>query len=290
MTVRPRGAAELRRLTTRLRELRVSAGLKQAQVASQLEWSQPKVARIERGEVPVSRTDLVALLSLYGVNDETTMAEMIEGARAGRHRHFSKYRGVFAKEFLYYLEFEGLAQRIKHFESDVLPGPLQTADYARAVLRSARMVDGLPPSEREETNAIIEQKVQARMDRKAMLLQDSRSTRAEFIVSEGVLRRAVGAESGGEYLMPEQIDHLHELARKPHLDVRILPFSAGAHPGMSGGFVILELPDPYKDSLLYIENSAGELSTRDQPERVRRFMNIFDVLRRRSVYLGDFHL
>ncbi|MEQ4302259.1 helix-turn-helix transcriptional regulator [Plantactinospora sp. B6F1] len=290
MTERPRSAAERRRLTRRLRHLRTDAGLTQADVANQLDWSQSKVNRIELGESAITRTDLLALLPLYHVDDPETVAELLEMAKKARQQNFGEYRSIFAKEFLHFLEFEGLANHIKHYESNVVPGPLQTKEYARATLRAVRMVDLLPARDRREVEAVIERKVRVRMERKQLLLQESDAVKAEFILNEGILRRAVGAESGQPEIMTGQLRHLAELAEMPNVDIRVLPSSTGAHPGLRGSFVVLELPEPYGDSLLYIENTAGDLSTRDQPDKVDEFVKIFDYLRARAVTLADLDL
>lgn len=259
----------------------------QTEVADELDWSQSKVNRIELGEVAVNKTDLSALLNLYGVQGEKAVAEMIEMARSARRQNFTEYRDLFAKEFLHYLEFEGLANRIKNYQPNVVPGPLQTEEYARAILQAVFMVDTLPLAEQRQTNDRIERIIRARMDRKKLLLEEADTVKAEFVLNEGAIRRAVGAESGRRDIMSDQVRHLQELAMEQNIDVRILLSSAGAHPGMLGGFVVLDLPEPYGDSLLYLENSAGELSTRDQPDKINRFTSVFDHLRTRAVSLAD---
>ncbi|GIG90270.1 transcriptional regulator [Plantactinospora endophytica] len=274
-------------MTRRLRHLRAESGLTQTDVANRLDWSQSKVNRIELGEVAITRTDLSALLEIYGVAEPETIAELLAIAKTARQQNFTQHRDIFAKEFLHFLEFEGLANHIKHYESNVVPGPLQTEEYARATLRAVRMVDYLPARDRPEVDDLIERKIRVRMERKRLLLQESDAVKAEFILNEGILRLAVGAESGQPELMTRQLQHLAELAEVPNVDVRVLPSSAGAHPGLQGGFVVLELPEPYGDSLLYMENSAGELSTRDQPDKVDLFVKVFDQLRARAVALAD---
>ncbi|MFY1687102.1 helix-turn-helix domain-containing protein [Plantactinospora sp. WMMB782] len=274
-------------MTRRLRQLRAQADLTQTDVANRLDWSQSKVNRIELGEVAITRTDLGALLQVYGLDDPKAVAELLDMAKTARQQNFAEYRDIFAREFLHFLEFEGLADHIMHYESNVVPGPLQTPEYARATLRAVRMVDSLPVRDRREVEHVIERKVRVRMERKRLLIQESDAVKAEFILNEGILRRAVGAESGQPDLMTDQLAHLAELAEVPNVDVRVLPSSRGAHPGLQGGFVVLELPEPYGDSLLYMENSAGELSTRDQPDKVDQFVKVFDQLRARAVTLAD---
>jgi transcriptional regulator with XRE-family HTH domain len=134
------------------------------------------------------------------------------------------YPGWFGK----WPEVEAAAKTLRWFEPLVIPGLLQTEDYARAIL-STRIGD---------TEDEIDEMVAARMERQHILARDKPPT-LWVIVDEGVLRRAVG----GPEVMAEQIVHLGEMARQPGIVIQVIPLATGAHQGLNGGaFIIADIP------------------------------------------------
>src|ERR1700733_5380405 len=135
-------AVQGRRLRSALKLAREQAGpqgepLTQDQVATRLEWSLSKVARVEPGVVRLSTTDLRALLDLYGIKDPARVRDLESMARAARKRPWwDDFREVTSQRYLQFVEFEQAASESLHYEPQVVPGLFQTLDYASAVISS----------------------------------------------------------------------------------------------------------------------------------------------------------
>src|SRR5262249_55191581 len=128
---------------------------------------------------------------------------------------------------------ESRASAIRTFETVVVPGLLQTRDYAKTVIRAA---DPDAPDEQ------IQRWVEVRMTRQQLL---TRAEPVQFaaILDEAVLRRRVGGNDG----MRVQLNHLLAIAKKPTVEIMVLPATAGAHASPDGAFEIFEMPDPYPE-------------------------------------------
>jgi transcriptional regulator with XRE-family HTH domain len=259
-----------RRLRTELRAARLKKKLTQEQVAEALDWSLSKVIRIEAGSVGISTTDLKALLDVYGIGDQHHIDKLVALGKAARERGWwSNYRDVLSagkgQALLQLIEYESAAAITRNFEPLTVPGLLQTEEYARAILPE------YAPADRVEALVEIRMKRQELLDRPDGPL-------LFFILDEAVIHRLVG----GKDAMRRQLLRLIELGRRPHVTIEVVPFSAGAHPGLSGAFVVLEFPDPEDDEVLYLENSGGELISREEPEQILPYREAFEQLRRMS--------
>ncbi|MGH3921677.1 MAG: DUF5753 domain-containing protein [Pseudonocardiaceae bacterium] len=129
-----------------------------------------------------------------------------------------------------YIAFEAEARSVSNYELLVVPELLQTEAYARAVITS-----GLPMVSEHE----VEQHVQARIERQRLFTKPD-PLKLSAIVDEAALHRQVG----GPGVMRAQLVHLMKAAHEPHVTFHVIPYSTGAHPGMSGSFVLLDLPNP----------------------------------------------
>jgi transcriptional regulator with XRE-family HTH domain len=266
----PSPAVQRRRLRAELRRARQEAGLTQDQVAAALEMSLSKVIRIEAGTVGVSANDLRALLGLYHVTDTDEVASLLALARAGRERPWqSAYRDIASPRLLQFIELEAPASISRNFQPLIVPGLLQTEEYARIMLSQLRT--DLP----EEGVASL---VEVRMRRQELLDRED-SPLLFFVLDEAATRRLVG----GRDVMRRQLRRLAELASRPRITIEVLPFSAGAHEGMEGSFVIQEFPDPNDDDVLYQEGPEGDMISRDDPELIVRYRERFEALRRLSL-------
>jgi hypothetical protein len=145
-----------------------------------------------------------------------------------------------------------------------VPGLLQTEAYARAQLRGT-----LPHA----TEAEIESRVAARLERQPVLLKAD-APKLWAIMDEAALRRLVG----GPDVMRGQAAHLLEARLLPNVTIQVIPYDAGAHPGMDGSFVILEFPGQDDPSIVYVESAAGGLFL-EQDAEIRRYMLMFEHLR-----------
>ncbi len=235
-----------------------------------MDWSLSKVIRIENGSVGISTNDLKTLLRHYKIVDPDRIGEISALARAAReHSWWSMYRDVAPKGLLQLIKCEAAAYITRTFEPLLVPGLLQTEEYARAVIVQF---------EERSPAAHVDSLVELRM-RRQELLDRADPLLLFFILDEAVVRRLVG----GKTVMHRQIRTLFEIASMPNVTIEVVPFSVGAHPGLKGPFVALEFPDAADDDVLYLESARGDLISRDVPEEVLAYREAFEQLRRISL-------
>jgi transcriptional regulator with XRE-family HTH domain len=263
------GASQLldrRRLRTELRDARLASGLTQEQVAKAMEWSLSKMIRIESAQTGISANDLKALLPLYSITDEQQVKRLVGLARAARARGWwSAYRNVAGEPLLQLIEFESAASVIRQCETQVVPGILQTEEYARAVLED--FYAGTP--EAGYISALIELRT-----RRQELLDRKDPPSMHFRLDEPVIRRLVGTAA----LMRSQLQALIEVAAKPNVTIEIMPFSAGLHAGLRGPFEVIEFaPDASLDDVVFLEKLQGDVITDKLAETVE-YRDMFEGL------------
>jgi transcriptional regulator with XRE-family HTH domain len=264
----PSPVVQRRRLRTELRKARQEAQLTQEQVAEAMDWSLSKIIRIENGSVGISTNDLKALLRHYKVTDPERTGELVALARAGRQSSWwSAYREIVPQSLLQLIGYESAALVRRDFQTLFIPGLLQTEEYARTII-----------TELDGATRHLDTLVEIRMKRQE-LLERADPPWLFFILDEAVVRRQIG----GKAVMRRQIRRLIEVAGRPKVTVEVVPFSAGAHPGLRGQFVIIEFPDPEDDDVLYLENAQGDVISRDLPEEVPAYREAFEVLRKLSL-------
>jgi transcriptional regulator with XRE-family HTH domain len=254
-----------RRLRAELRRARLDIGLTQEQVAAAMEWSLSKLIRIENGTVGISLNDLKAILAHYKITDEERVAELIALSRGARERSWwSAYRDV-APRLIQLIEYESASFIIRNFQPMLIPGLLQTEEYATTTVKTLR-----PQATEQEVSTAVELRMQ-----RQQLLQQAETPLMFFIVDEGAVRRAVG----GQEAMRRQIQRLIDESQKPTVTIEVVPFSSGAHPGMQGPFMLFEFPDAEDDDALYVEGPIDSRWNRDDPEEISSFRERFEVLR-----------
>jgi transcriptional regulator with XRE-family HTH domain len=247
----------------------------QKQVADALRWSSAKLMRIEAGKVRLSFTDLQALLKQYGVTGQSEIDDFTELLTAARSATGigARYRDALSKEFAEFVENEEVASIIRSFQRDVIPGPLQTREYADAIL-TTNPEEPIAPE-------IREQRIRVRLERAALLTQDG-APDAFFVIDESAVVRLVGVELGDPTIMAAQLEHLRELGSRPNITIQFLPFSIGLYPGLRQPFVILEFEDAFAGGLVYIETPTEELIIREDIEQVARMIERFQLLEARA--------
>lgn len=267
----PSPAVQRRRLRAELRRARLGAGLTQEQVAKAMDWSLSKLIRIENGTTAgISTNDLKAMLLHYNITDEARTAALLALARTSRERSWwSAYRDVAPPRLIQLIEYEEAASTSRNFQSFVIPGMLQTAEYARASIE--QLAPNMPAAQ-------VDPRVEIRMKRQELL---KRVDAAEmfFVVDEAVVRRLVG----GKDVMRQQLMRMIEVADMPNVTIEVVPFSAGVLQGMQAPFVIHEFPDAADDDVLYQEIPSGDLLSRDNPDEILRFREYFELLRESSL-------
>ncbi|MGI8333239.1 helix-turn-helix domain-containing protein [Actinomadura scrupuli] len=261
-----------RRLSAELCRLREQAGLTQTEVTKRLEWSQGKLARMERGEwLRPDPHDIRLLLDQYGVTDERQREQLIVWAREGRQRGWwHPYKDMLSATLSTYIGLEAEATSLHTFQLIVVPGLLQTVDYARGLISRG-------PEEISEED--VERKVEVRTARQELLTRIDDPLRLWAVMDEAALRRPVA----GPETMRAQMQHLLELARLPKVTLQVIPFSAGAHPGTAGAFSLLEFPHPDDPEAAYVETVGGELFVENR-EEVKEYQLAF---RRLTAFAAD---
>lgn len=257
-------AVRRRQLMTELKRLREATGMTQEDVAGQLDWHPTKIMRIETGRTAPHPNDVRVMLGLYGVADADVLAGLLKLAKDARQRGWwYSYKDVLFSRFELFLGLESEADTIRDFELSMIPGLLQTGDYARELMRGLMSFDA----------AEIERWVELRMARQQILARED-APHLWAILDEAAIHRVVG----GKAVMQAQLLHLADTATEGKITVQVLPFSAGPHPGQAGPFIILGFAELTEPEVVYMETVGGNLYV-DKPEEVRLFTTVFDQLR-----------
>ncbi len=266
----PSPTVRRRRLAARLRELRENANLTIDEVGDRLECSASKISRIETGHVGVTPRDVRDMLEVYGVDDDERDA-LVQLAREARKKGWwHAYNEVFTGAFV---GLESDASFLHTHQALLVPGLLQTEAYTRAVIRAIRPDIG---------EADVDLRVRGRLSRQKLLTDEPNPPEYWAVLDQAVVERMVG----GPEIMREQLKRLVELASLPHVTLQVVPFSAGAHAGMDGPFLILGFPEQADPDVVYVEYSTSGVYL-EQPEDVHRYTLIFDHLRAAALKPDD---
>jgi transcriptional regulator with XRE-family HTH domain len=261
VTARRSPTVQRRRLGIELRRLREHAGLTIEQVAASLECSDSKVSRIETGQVSATPRDVRDILDLYKIDREQRDA-LVQVARQARQRGWwQAYSDTLVVPLV---GLESAADEIDEYETIVVPGLLQTMDYARAILRVGR-----PDLDQQH----IERWVEFRMARQALLTREDPPV-FSVVIEECVLRRPVGGRS----VMREQLHRLTEATELPTLTLQVMPLTLGEHIGINGPFTVYLFADPEDPDVVYLEHPRGDLYL-ESAEQVKPYASAFDRLR-----------
>jgi hypothetical protein len=211
------------------------------QAAAALGWNRFKLGRIEAGKTKAAPGDVERILDLYGV-EASTHALLIQLARdAGRRGWWTSYSDIFTGD---YVALEDEASEIRTYHVQLMPGLLQTEDYARAVISA-----GVPDDANE-----VNKRLRARMARKTLLSRPD-APRLRAVLAESALRQLVG----GGRVMRDQLNELNRVAQRHNVNVRALPYAVGADAGVEGSFVILGYADPLDPDIGYAEGIYGNV-------------------------------
>jgi transcriptional regulator with XRE-family HTH domain len=247
--------------------LRKERGLTQQQVAVAMEWSPSKLIRVEGGGSSITKVDLDALLAKYGVTSESHRERLHNLNRGAKETGWwAAYKDDVSTDYLGYVGFETGAAFIRQFQMALVPGLLQTADYAEVVTSVASVEPEL-----------VGTLVRFRMQRQSELWQRLAPPRQYFVLDEGVVRRHVGIKRN-RAIMPNQLRTIADRAERDHLvTVRVIPFEAGAHPGMIDPFTLLEFETGLPDILFFDANRSAVMVSGDDPQ-VAKYTEHFQEL------------
>jgi AraC-like DNA-binding protein len=250
-----------RRLGTELRRLREEAHVTIDVVADRLGCSPSKVSRIETGHTSATPRDVKDMLDVYGIAGPES-DELVQIAREARQKGWwHPYSTVLVGA---YVGLEAAARSIRAYEQQVIPGLLQSEDYALAMIGAARLSD---------TPLEIDRRVHVRMARQSLLIQDE-PIELWVVLDEAVLSRPVG----GDAVMRDQLVRLIEATELPNVTLQVLPFAAGAHAAMDGTFAILDFPEVADPDVVYAENATGGLFL-EKADELKKYSSIFDTVR-----------
>jgi transcriptional regulator with XRE-family HTH domain len=264
MAVGESPAAARRRLRVALRRAREAKGLTQRQVADELDWSMSKVNRIESGEVTITSTDLQALLRLLDVTDPDRVADLTAAGRAARRRGWwdrPDYREHLTSAMTQSVQFETEATEIRSFQPTLIPGVLQTRDYAKTILTAWG---------KELADADVAARLEVRMQRREQLFSRPDPPTYLLILDESVPMRGIG----GPRVMSEQLYDLLDMIRSGRVTVRVLPLASAAIYAI-GLFTIYANDD--EDIALYVEAELGD-DVIYASDRIRQHRQTFERL------------
>jgi transcriptional regulator with XRE-family HTH domain len=237
-----------RRLRHELRNAREAAGKTQRDVAAAMDWSQSKLIRIESGAVNISTNDLRVLLGYYGADSAKTNS-LVEVARTAREvPRWNVYKDVATPEYITFLGYESSASVIRNFEPLLVPGLLQTEEYARTVIS---LITSQEPQK-------VDSLVDLRIERQELLVRDPGPS-LHFIIDEAVIRRV----AGGRDVMRRQLRKMLELSEHENLTLRIVQFEKGLYRRQRLPYWLFEFPDPEDGDVLYVENPRNEYFIRE---------------------------
>ncbi|MEU3146105.1 MULTISPECIES: helix-turn-helix transcriptional regulator [unclassified Streptomyces] len=260
-------AVRRRKLGAELRSLRTSAGFTSGEAARLVGWHQSKVSRIETGTSGVKPADVRLLLDAYDLTDpqvrELLMVLAGSDDSGGRHHWWHAYRGVLPPTYRDFISLESQASAMRTLETTVVPGLLQTPEYARAVTEAA-----LEDASEERLDTLVEVRL-ARQD----VLRADPPLGFSAVLDEAVLRRQVG----GPGVMTRQLERLVEAARLPQVRLQVLPFTAGAHIGVTGPFVIFSFSRTSDLDVVVLDHLTSSLYL-ERKEDLRVYSEAFHAL------------
>jgi transcriptional regulator with XRE-family HTH domain len=230
----------------RLRKLREAKGITREAAGYEIRSSDSKISRMELGRVSFKERDVADLLTLYGVTDEQERRSLLELAhQANNPGWWHRFGDVSPSWLQAYLGLEVAATLIRTYEVQFVPGLLQTADYARAVILLGH--DRATPEE-------IEKRVALRMERQQLLTRPH-PPQLWAVLDEAVLRRPIG----GGAVMRGQIAALVEASKLPNVTLQVLPFAAGGHSAAGGAFTLLRFPEEDLPDVVFSEQLTSAI-------------------------------
>ncbi|WP_165989649.1 helix-turn-helix transcriptional regulator [Streptomyces sp. YIM 98790] len=240
-------------LGKRLQDLRERAGLKREDAARVLHVAPATVRRMETAEVALKIPYVRLLLDAYGITEAETETFVRLAEEANRPGWWHRFRDVLPDWFSVHVSLETAAKVIRGYEPHLIPGLLQTEDYARSVLRSGSVTPTTP----EETERLVA----LRMQRQTMLTRED-APHLWVLVDETALRRPVGTPR----VMRGQVDRLLEAVERPNITFQVLEFSAGFHPASYGPFVLFRFELPELPDMVYVEYLTGAVYLDERTE------------------------
>ncbi len=265
ISIEPGSGPTVRRilLGTQLRRLREAKGITREDAGYHIRASESKISRMELGRVGFKERDVVDLLALYGVADAAERDALVTVAReANAPGWWHQYADVLPDWYQTYVGLEEAASVLRVYEVQFVPGLLQTAAYARAVITR-----GQPGAPEEE----IERRVSMRITRQELLTKQG-GPRLWAVVDEAALRRPVASLEA----FRSQLEHLIEVTKDARITLQVAPFRTGPI-AEAGAFTIMRFPDEDLPDVVYLEQLTSALYL-DKREDVERYSEVMERL------------
>jgi hypothetical protein len=244
------------RLGAQLRRLRKDSNVTREAAGWEIRASESKISRMELGRVPFKRRDVADLLELYGVAEDDRVALLELAQRANSPGWWRQYADVVPPWFFSYLGLEEAATLIRTYEVHLVPGLLQTADYARAVIASHHA---------SAPAADIDRRIELRRNRQRTLARPN-PPQLWAVLDEAVLRRQIG----GQDVMRGQIEALIEASEHPNIHLQVVPFGVSTHAAAGCPFTILRFAEVELPDVVYVEQLTGAVYL-DKPSDVEHY-------------------
>jgi len=285
MSTAVRPALARRQLCQKLRRARSEAGKTQTEVAEALEWSASKILRIEGGKSAIAVSDLIALISQYPRLQPELEALKALAKAAKAPSLASQYGDALPGVFRDWVEFESASDRILQYEPQVVPGVLQTDDYATSLV-------GAQVPDRERVSRIVE----ARIQRSSALVSND-GPAMELLLDETALLRAGDHEDArrGYPILLEQLEHLMKMNTvgrlaagekveehlNPRISIQIAPLAMGPYAAMRHPFELLEFVEDDSPWMMYFEGPDFDQVFHDKYDEIEKYIDRFNDLKRR---------
>jgi transcriptional regulator with XRE-family HTH domain len=250
-------------LGNELRIAREAAGVSSRTAAREIEVQPSTMSKIEGGKQAIKAAYVKLLAPLYGIGPDERERLLALAEEANQPGWWVSYSRLVPDWFRLFLGYEADASELRTYESELVPGLLQTPDYARAVALATK-----PDSTADE----LDKQVELRRKRQQRITDGDPPT-MHAVLNEAVLLRKVG----GADVMRQQLKHLVALAKLPHLTVQVLPFDVGAHPAMTAPFLMLGFAEEPAMNTVYLENGRGSLYLEKRAD-LQRYGAMFEQL------------
>ncbi len=267
-----------RQLGRYVRDGRLASNLTIAEAARLMEWSEARLQRLETGNLPpdkIRTIDIRELCRLYSFDDTLTSALIGLAQQVDAKSWFHEFGDLIPEDFDLYVGLESSARLLISVQPVLIPGLLQTADYARVLIR-----ESYPGASESE----IERRVELKMQRQKVITRKSHPVNLEVVIHEAALRRVIGSQR----IMNAQLRHLAEVGKLPNVTILILPDSAGVPGGSAiGPYIILDFGQdkngqPIEPSMVYVEGFVGDVYL-EKPAVVARYHEAYAMVRRAAL-------
>jgi transcriptional regulator with XRE-family HTH domain len=237
-----------------VREARTKAKMSQPALGAATGYDATYVSKVETGAIVPDDKFVIGLDNVF---------PNMNGWFARFWRDSRKWEGSYPAWFKDWVDAEGRARVIRWWEPMLVPGLLQTADYARELFRAWQTVEDADK---------VERRVAARLDRQAVFDRPNPPTLLA-VIDESVLHRCIGNPK----IMRNQLEHLIEVSLKPNIAVHVVPADVGAHPGLLGAFIVADL-DGESGRVVYLETPDQGLIS-DAPSLATAILGMFEQVR-----------